>query len=62
VQADAEYASAHTSIIVNVNFMRVFLRIETPPKAKVSDGSQPTMTFDLSLSESAGSRSQDRFL
>jgi hypothetical protein len=29
------------------------------PNAKVSDGSQPLMTFDLSLSESAGSRSLD---
>ena len=27
---------------------------------KVSDGSQPPITFDLSLSESAGSRSLDR--
>ena len=30
--------------------------------AKVSDGSQPPLTFDLSLSESAGSRSLDRFV
>src|SRR5664280_2878524 len=30
--------------------------------AKVSDGSQPPMTFDLSLSESAGSRSLDRLV
>ena len=29
---------------------------------KVSDGSQPPMAFDLSLSESAGSRSLDRLL
>ena len=29
---------------------------------KVSDGSQPPMTFDLSLSESAGSRSLDRLV
>jgi len=26
------------------------------PNAKVSDGRQPPLTFDLSLSESAGSR------
>jgi hypothetical protein len=31
------------------------------PNAKVSDGSHPPMTFDLSLSESAGSRSLHRF-
>ena len=31
-------------------------------KKKVSDGSQPPMTFDLSLSESAGSRSLDRLV
>jgi hypothetical protein len=30
--------------------------------AKVSDGSQPPMTFDLSLSESAGSRSLHRLV
>jgi hypothetical protein len=29
--------------------------------AKVSDGNQPPMTFDLPLSESAGSRSLHRF-
>src|SRR5437879_10596749 len=29
--------------------------------ADVSDGSQPPMTFDSSVSESAGSRSLDRF-
>ncbi len=29
---------------------------------KVSDGSQPPMTFDLSLSESAGSRSLHRLV
>jgi hypothetical protein len=34
----------------------------SPPNAKVSDGSQPPMTFDLSLSESAGSRSLDRLV
>jgi hypothetical protein len=32
------------------------------PNAKVSDGSQPPMTFDLSLSESAGSRSLHRLV
>jgi hypothetical protein len=32
------------------------------PNGKVSDGSQPPMTFDLSLSESAGSRSLDRLV
>jgi hypothetical protein len=32
------------------------------PTQKVSDGSQPPMTFDLSLSESAGSRSLDRLV
>jgi hypothetical protein len=32
------------------------------PNAKVSDGSQPPMTFDLSLRESAGSRSLDRLV
>ena len=32
------------------------------PNVKVSDGSQPPMTFHLSLSESAGSRSLDRFV
>ncbi len=32
------------------------------PDAKVSDGSQPPMTLDLSLSESAGSRSLDRLV
>jgi hypothetical protein len=31
-----------------------------PPNAKVGDGSQPPVTFDLSLSESAGARSLDR--
>jgi hypothetical protein len=30
--------------------------VEVMPNAKVSDGSQPPMTSDLSLSESAGSR------
>jgi len=30
------------------------------PNAKVSDGSQPPMTLDLSLSETAGSRSLHR--
>jgi len=30
--------------------------------AKVSDGSQPPVTFDLSLSESAGSRSLNRLV
>jgi hypothetical protein len=34
--------------------------ITSAPNAKVSDGSQPRMTFDLSLSESAGSRSLGR--
>jgi hypothetical protein len=33
-----------------------------PPNVKVSDGSQPPMTFDLSLSESAGSRSLHRLV
>ena len=33
------------------------LRFMVSPNAKVSDGSQPTVTFHLSLSESAGSRS-----
>ena len=32
------------------------------PNAKVSDGSQPPMMFDLSLSETAGSRSLDRLV
>ena len=32
------------------------------PNAKVSDGSQPPMTFDLPLSETAGSRSLDRLV
>jgi hypothetical protein len=30
-------------------------------KAKVTDGSQPPLAFDSSLSESAGFRSLDRF-
>jgi hypothetical protein len=34
----------------------------TLQNVKVSDGSQPPMTFDLSLSESAGSRSLDRWV
>lgn len=33
-----------------------------PPNVQVSDGSQPPMTFDLCLSESAGSRSLDRLV
>ena len=33
-----------------------------PPNGKVSDGSQPPLTLDLSLSESAGSRSLDRLV
>ena len=37
------------------------LRASTP-NAKVSDGSQPPLTFDLSLSETAGSRSLDRLV
>ena len=32
------------------------------PNAKVSDGSQPPLTFDLSLSETAGSRSLDHLV
>ena len=32
------------------------------PNAKVSDGSQPPMTLNSSLSESAGSRSLDRLV
>jgi hypothetical protein len=32
------------------------------PNAKVSDGSQPSVTFDLSLSKSAGSRSLYRLV
>lgn len=32
-----------------------------PTNAKVSDGNQPAMTFDLSPRESVGSRSLDRF-
>src|SRR5205814_4242382 len=34
----------------------------TPSNAKVSDGSQPLMTFDLSLNQSAGSRSLHRLV
>lgn len=34
----------------------------TSPNAKVSDGNQPPLTFDLSLSESAGSRSLHRLV
>ena len=34
--------------------------VRSGTNAKVSDGSQPPMTFDLSLSESAGSRSLNR--
>jgi hypothetical protein len=30
------------------------------PNVKVSDGSQPPLTIDLSLSETAGSRSMER--
>ena len=37
-------------------------KIATPPNAKVSDGSQPPVTFDLSLSETAGSRSLHRLV
>ena len=32
------------------------------PNDQVSDGSQPAMTFDFSVSESAGSRSLDRLV
>jgi hypothetical protein len=32
------------------------------PNAKVSDGCQPPLTFDLCLSESAGSRSLHRLV
>jgi hypothetical protein len=35
-------------------------KLATWPNAKVSDGSQPPMTLNSSLSESAGSRSLDR--
>jgi len=38
------------------------MRLHVTTNAKVSDGSQPPMTFDLSLSESAGSRSLDRLV
>ena len=38
------------------------MKAEFRHNAKVSDGSQPPMTFDLSLSESAGSRSLDRLV
>jgi hypothetical protein len=33
-----------------------------PSNDQVSDGSQPPVTFDLSLSESAGSRSLHRLV
>ncbi len=36
--------------------------IAIPPNAKVSDGSQPPMTLNLSLSETAGSRSLHRLV
>jgi len=36
--------------------------ILSPFNAEVSDGSQPPMTFDLSLGESAGSRSLNRLV
>jgi hypothetical protein len=39
-----------------------FMGRKTLANAKVSDGSQPPTTFDLSLSESAGSRSLHRLV
>ena len=47
---------------LNVRVMMLADRLKHPPNAKVSDGSQPPMTFDLSLSESAGSRSLHRLV
>ena len=39
-----------------------FIAIIVAPNAKVSDGSQPPMTWYLSVSESAGSRSLHRLV
>jgi len=50
-------------ITVNITtFWISFSVVILPPNAKVSDGSQPPMTFDLSLSESADSRSLHRLV
>src|SRR5206468_619592 len=41
---------------------RIHANVRSAANDEVSDGSQPPMTFDLSLRESAGSRSLDRFV
>ncbi len=59
---DPATAKAATSATTaNTGFAIVaIMRAQRLPNGKVSDGSQPPMTFDLSLSESAGSRSLHR--
>ena len=46
--------------LTGLRFGSLNSRYADMPNAKVSDGSQPPMTFGLSLSETAGSRSLDR--
>jgi hypothetical protein len=50
--------------LLNLTWSPTFLReaFILSPKVKVSDWSQPPMRLDLSLSETAGSRSLDRWL
>jgi len=55
--AKLEMEAAETKITRLIRMHRL-----EKPNAKVSDGSQPPMAFDLSLSESAGSRSLDRLV
>src|ERR1039458_9600627 len=60
--SDGTIASTAVITIRVVFIIRCVVRGNLRPNGEVSDGSQPPTTFGLAPSESAGSRSLDRFV